>query len=788
MRKYTLLLSSLILLQLSLFSQPGSPALKPRVFKPVYFDVSPPLKDLVKELPATEDLSWKDGVVMNYFNPAYGGSGGQTDGIVVDPVLQNSNGLLPGDTTVRNFDGLWNVSGYVPPDTHGEAGPNHYFQVVNCSYAIFNKAGARIFGPWPNSSIWNGLPNNENSGDAVVHYDENANRWMFTQFSLPYSNGPWYQMVAVSVTADPTGPWYRWEYEFDAMPDYPKFGVWPDAYYMSSNNFAPGAGWVGNSACAFDRTAMLAGDPDALRIQFDLSPGSAGFITLYPSDCDGTFPASSTPNYFTYIKTGGTQVLGIYEFHADFANPPASTFGNLLSLPVAPFSNLQQGIPQLGTDKKLETLADRLMYRLQYRKFGTHESMVVNHTVNAGSNVAGIRWYELRRTGGAWAIYQQSTYAPDNHSRWMGSIAMDTAGSIALGYSVSSSSIYPAIRYTGRLEGDPLNQMTIAEGSVIEGGGCQTGSWSGRSRWGDYSGMSVDPSNPTTFWFTTEYYATTSISSWVTRIASFTFDNIFSSGASATPGNLCLGDSSQLQALPYGGSGNYTYSWSSLPAGFSSTQPDPVVAPSDTTWYILTTSDGTTSRSDTTRVNVNYPPFAFAGNDTTVCSWASEVPLQGTASHYKSVAWGSTGDGTFSSRYTLNTLYYPGPEDIAAGGTDVRLLVYAQPPCSGKVISSRHLTIDPCTGIDPMNTGLPGMKLYPNPASGTVTLSVAGLSGTEGRLMIQTPDGRTIRNQTIGNLKPIFELQIRLNDLTPGIYLVTLVCGEQRFKEKLVVE
>ncbi len=742
---------------------------------------------MVKELPAPADLSWKDGVVMNYFDPKYGLSGDMPAGEPGDPVLQRENGMFPGDNPVQNFDGLWNVSGYVPPDTHGEAGPNHYFQVVNCSYAIYNKAGDRIFGPYPNSSIWNGLPNNTNSGDAVVHYDENANRWFFSQFSLPFSNGPWYQMIAVSATPDPAGIWYRWSYEFDAMPDYPKFGIWPDAYYMSSNNFAPGSGWVGNSACAFDRQAMLAGDPGAMRIQFDLNPGPAGFITLYPSDCDGTFPQAGTPNYFVYIKTGGTQVLGIYEFHADFSNPQASSFGNLLSLPVAPFSNLQQGIAQLGTDKKLETLADRLMYRLQYRKFPDYEAMVVNHTVNAGSNVAGIRWYELRKSGNAWSIYQQSTYSPDNHSRWMGSIAMDTAGSIALGYSVSSSSMYPAIRYTGRLKSDPLNLMTIAEGSVIEGGGCQTGSWGGRSRWGDYSGMSVDPSNPTTFWYTTEYYSTTSMSGWVTRIASFTFDNIFSTSVAASPGQICSGDSSLVEALPYGGSGNYTFMWSSDPPGFSSTQQSIMVTPPDTTLYIVQTSDGITTRTDTAKVNVIFAPTAFAGNDTTVCSWLHELDLNGTATHYKSVAWGSTGDGTFSNRYSIQTTYFPGPGDRNNGGTDIKLLAYALPPCTGKVISSMHLTIDPCTSIPDPVVAEPTLRIIPNPARDHTIIQIAGLTHKPGKILITAPDGRNIRSIATGPVKGELSYTIDLKSMPAGVYVISLLMGEKQVQEKLVV-
>ena len=622
-----------------------STSLVPRVDQPVYFDISPPLRDMVQNASLKTDKSWKDGVVPNFFPPASGNPENRQS-MLANPSIQLSFGLLQTDTTIANFNGL-GAGGSVPPDTYGEAGPNCYFQVVNTVFAIYNKSGLKIFGPVASSSVWDGMPNNTNSGDAVVHWDENANRWLFTQFSLPhYPYGPFYQMIAVSQTADPTGPWYRYQYEFNDMPDYPKFGIWPDGYYMSANRFGAGTGWQGNGAYAYDRTAMLSGNPNATRISFEMS---IGYVTLYPSDCDGTFPAAGTPNYFGYIKTNGSQVFGIYEFHANFANPNASTFGNLLTLPVTAFNTLQEGITQKGTNVKLETLGDRFMYRLQYRVFNGYSAMVVNHSVDAGNNRAGVRWYELRKTTGAWSIYQQSTYAPaDGNSRWMGSMAMDTAGTIALGYSVSGPNLFPGIRYTGRLKNDPLNQMTIEERTIMHGGGCQTGSWSGRSRWGDYSGMSVDPSCPTTFWFTTEYYPVTSTSNWYTRIGSFTYGNVFSTTVSASPVQICDGDSSQLELIAYGGSGNYTYSWSSIPPGYSSSIAKPKVSPSDTTIYICATSDGTATRYDTTIVKVVFMPAAYAGEDTTLCAWMSSVPVNGTVSNARNWGWGSEGDGHFT--------------------------------------------------------------------------------------------------------------------------------------------
>lgn len=759
--------------------------LGPTVDKAVFFDVSPPLRDMYREAPGNQDRSWKDGAVPNRFND-------DTDlketPFVNDPLLQDYLGSLLTDTTISNFDGI-GTSGSVPPDTYGEAGLDCYYQVVNTSYAIFNKTGELVFGPYPNHSVWMGMPNNDNSGDAVVLYDETADRWLFTQFSLPnYPSGPFFQMIAVSQTSDPTGSWYRYQYEFPLMPDYPKFGVWQDGYYMSSNNFG-NQGFANNGAYGYDRTAMLAGDPDAVRISFTLQAGGGGFNTIYPADCDGTLPPAGTPNYFGFIRRSSPQYFGFYEFHADFANPANSTFGNLIQLPVTSFSSQIDGIPQLGTNRVLETLSDRLMYRVQYRRFNGYDAIVTNHTVNVGSNRAGVRWYEFRKTTGNWSIYQEGTYAPaDGHSRWMGSIAMDTAGTIALGYSISSSTIYPGIRYTGRLTNDPIGQMTIAEKTLINGGGCQTGIWSGRSRWGDYSAMSVDPANPTTFWYSTEYYASTSSSSWRTRIGSFTFDNVFSSFASAAPAKFCLGtDTVQLKALGYGGSGTYTYSWSSIPAGFTSNLQNPEVIPTDTTYYVCATSDGLQTRSDTTLVKVVYPPAAFAGNDTVICSWQPSIDIVGFATYYRTFVWGSYGDGSFSNIYELETTYYPGSEDKLNGGTDIVLVVFANTPCAGKIMDTMHLTIDACTAIGDQAADAIRMAIRPNPASERATLVVSGMQATSGHLRVTGMDGRTVQESQLNLPAGRSEFNLDLNGFTTGIYLVQLKTANGVLRERLVV-
>ena len=364
-------------------------------------------------------------------------------------------------------------------------------------------------GPWSSS----------NDGDPIVLYDEIADRWMVSQFALPAgADGPCYILIAISTTPDPTGTYYQYAFTFPKMPDYPKFGIWPDGYYMSANVFSSSA-YLGTYVTVFDRTAMLAGG--AATMQYFSNPTSTA--SLLPSDCDGVFPPVGSPNYFlaTYNGNGSNTNLDIYEFHVDWATPANSTFTGPLLLATPSFSQPNKS-PQLGTTNLLDNLSDRPMNRLQYRNFGDHEAMVVCQTVNAGSGRAGMRWWELQKTSGNWSIYQEGTYAPaDGLYRWMGSIAMDADGNIALGYSTSGSTIYPDIRYTGRFASDPLGVMTIAETVIHAGGGSQTG---GLARWGDYTQMVVDPTEAGTFWYTNEYIPTNGSFNWKTRIAAFSFD------------------------------------------------------------------------------------------------------------------------------------------------------------------------------------------------------------------------------------------------------------------------
>jgi uncharacterized membrane protein len=469
-------------------------------------------------------------------------------------VVQSSAAGLAAAATGVGFEGLGNGSyGYrvtgAPPDPNGAVGPSHYVQWVNTAFAIFDKTGRLLYGPADGNTLWSGFPGRcgtSNDGDPIVQYDKLADRWVFMQ--PIYSSTPYAVCLAVSTTGDPTGSYNRYEFDLGSeFPDYPKLGVWPDGYYATFNLFNNGVIFDGPAFCAFDRAKMLSG---AAATGQCFAPG-AQYGGDLPSDLDGkTAPPAGSPNY---ILEFGTNALTMWKFHVDWGTPGNTTLTGPISIPVASFTAACNGggtcIPQAGTSQQLDSLADRVMYRLAYRNFGSHESLVVNHSVAAGGTV-GVRWYEIRSPGGTPSIYQQSTYTPDASYRWMGSIAMDSAGDIGLGYSISSSSTHPAIGYTGRQATDPLNTLQ-PETVVLVGAGSQTG---GLSRWGDYSAITVDPVDDCTFWYTNEYIPANGSFNWRTRIVSFKFPNC----GGATTSDFSLTASPASQSVVQGSAASYT--------------------------------------------------------------------------------------------------------------------------------------------------------------------------------------------------------------------------------------
>jgi hypothetical protein len=418
-----------------------------------------------------------------------------------------------------------------PPDTTGDVGPNHYVQWVNLRYSIYTltrDASNQITAfnlvsgfPKQGNVVWQGFGGRcqtDNDGDPIVQYDQLADRWVLTQFAV--SSQPFTQCVAVSTSPDPTGTYFRYAFSYDrSFNDYPKMGVWPDAYYISYNMFRNGRSFTGNTVCAFERDKMLIGATAR-----QLCANTTGGHSMEPADLEGTtLPPAGTPNLLMSITTSTVQ---FWRFAVNWTAGTGALTGPTTLPGVAAFSRACGGgacIPQPGTSQRLDSLADRLMYRLSYRNFGTHESLVINHSVTSGTGT-GIRWYELRNaTGQTMAsatpvIRQQGTFAPTNDFRWMGSAAIDKTGGIAVGYNISNAStIVPSIRYAYRGPADPLGTMGN-ETTALGGSGIQTASL---SRWGDYSTISVDPVDGCTMVFTTQFQPANGNFNWSTYIHSF---------------------------------------------------------------------------------------------------------------------------------------------------------------------------------------------------------------------------------------------------------------------------
>ena len=566
----------------------------PDVLNELKHDTSPPMRDIH---PAAET---GPNHVIKLMHTPHQIKQGQ-----LDPVVQTSAPPTVSIDGALNASGVGS-SGSAPSDSNGAAGATQYVQWVNSSYAVFDKAtGNVIQAPRAGNSIWSGFGGpceTYNDGDPIAQYDKAANRWVMAQ---PVFVSPYAYCIAVSTTSDATGSYNRYAFSMPDFSDYPKLAVWTDAYYSSFNLFQ-GNNFLGAYACAFDRNAMLAGLPATA--QCFTNPSEASFL---PSDLDGsTPPPAGSPDYFVDLNPTSLTALNLYKFHVDFSNSAKSTFTGPVSIPVAAYNEACGGgicVPQLGTTEQLDSLGDRLMYRLAYRNFGDHETLMVSHSVQPTGSPVGVRWYEIRSPGSNPTVYQQGTYAPDSTYRWMASVAMDKSGDIAAGYSASSSSIYPAIRWAGRVPTDPLGTLE-AETSIMQ----STADQATYSRWGDYTSMSIDPVDDCTFWYTNQYLTPNQSSfNWQTRIVSFKFPNC---GATPSP-DYSLTANPASQTVTEGNSANYTvsvaplngftgsvsFSTGSLPLGVSASF-NPTASASSTT-LTLTTASSTPPGTYTITVN-----------------------------------------------------------------------------------------------------------------------------------------------------------------------------------------
>ncbi len=431
-----------------------------------------------------------------------------------------------------NFEGIPNSANGsslegIPSDNNLAAGATQVVETINTAWQVFDKAtGKSIFGPQQISAIFTGVSGLCGQGqtfdwtDPVVLYDQIANRWIISQIAADSSFSTGNECIAVSESSDATGKYHRYIFTFGngIFNDYDKLSVWPDAYYASYNLFGPSS-FIAAESCAYDRAAMLKG-MKAKAVCFKKT-NEFGFL---PSNVDGaTPPPSGEPAFF--VDLSSSTALHLFRFHVDFTTPTNSTFKGPISIPVKAYTMACGGgscIPQPGTTQTLDSLADRLMFRLAYRNFGSHQTLVVSHSVGTSKAASGERWYEIRNPNRTPKVFQQGTVTSGSNSLWMGSIAMDKVGDMALGFSQSNTTtLHPSLGFTGRVPSDPVNTMeSIA--SLFTGKGSATDA----DRWGDYSSMVVDPTDDCTFWYVNQYIPKTSAHNAVTfhtRVASLKF-------------------------------------------------------------------------------------------------------------------------------------------------------------------------------------------------------------------------------------------------------------------------
>jgi PKD repeat protein len=669
--------------------QPVAPSI---VKTGVYYGLSPALRDL----PAITDAEYQQLVIkgeqkmlnrkLKERHYPYSATA-QPQG--PDPVWQQEMGKTMGvKAPVLNVSGQ--TSPYYPSDANGSVGPNHYMQTINTVYAIYNKStGALVTGPTALNTLFSGVTGSEyNDGDPICLYDEQADRWVVAEFSVSGAND--YMLIAVSATNDPTGQWYKYSFDVADMPDYEKFGIWRDGYYMGTNNS------TGNDIYVFERAQMLNG-LTAQMVGFNnpWRPTTIdGFMCVPPVDNDGGFAPAGSPGLFITINDdaigGGTDQLWIYELAVNWTTPSNSTFtrSQQLNVPAfdSNFGNSWDNIKQKGTTRKLDAIPMVIMNVPQYRNFGSYQTLVCCHTVDVdATDHAGIRWYELRRSSGTWTIRQSGTYAPDGNSRWMGSVSLNGYSEIGLGYSVSSSTLNPGIRYCGQSAAAyaaGAGVLDITE-SVIQNA---TSSQTAYNRWGDYSSISIDPLNDHTFWFTTQYGG-----SRQTKIAAFTFTAPpLTALFTGTPTTVCTG--SQVTYIDQSLGSPTTWSWT-FPGGTpaSSTVQNPVVTYNTPGVYNVTLTIGNSSGSNTltktSYITVGDITTNFTGSPTTVTIGNSVTFTDNTSCNPTSWSWSFPGGTPSTSTaqnpvVTYNTL-----------GAYSATLIAANAGASDTVVKDNYITV-----------------------------------------------------------------------------------------------
>jgi hypothetical protein len=553
----TLVASCLVVAALAASSSGGAQASAAAALTPdvvgtaAAFDTTPPLTQMKQVKPTALPVLDEEAdaaVVQTPHQPDGALQAQAPTGVMPAPLLTFEG--PSNEDNFRIFGGRVN-----PPDPNGDVGPKNFVAMTNLTFAVYSKTGSVLFGPTDTGTLWQGFPIDdctEPSGDPIVLYDEVSDRWILTQFTtrgLDIRNLPFYNCIAVSQTSDPTGRYFRYAFKTEGknFPDYPKYGVMPNGLFITTREFEHSTAG-GNEILgiyAINRRQLVAGDPNTQFVRFDLNqPVYHVGDGLLPADLDGTRqPPAGSPEYFAGSMDDDAgdhapfDALNLFRLDVDWRNPSAATFGFIKSVPIAEYDTIfpcgpssRDCLPQPGITDPAQFLdilsyRQRPLWRLQYRNFGKYETLVTNQSVEARPNVAGVRWWELRNPRNP-VLHQEGTWAPnDGVNRWMGSAALDKQGNLAVGYSVvNATNVFPGIRYAGRLAGDPLGQLAQGEAVMQNGAGVQT---TLNSRWGDYTAMTVDPTDGCTFWYINEYYARSGTPAdprpWQTRIGAFKF-------------------------------------------------------------------------------------------------------------------------------------------------------------------------------------------------------------------------------------------------------------------------
>ncbi len=677
-----------------------------------------------------------------------------------DPVLQKEAGPLVSATPGVDFDGIPSP-GYVPSDSNLAVGPNHIVETVNVQFAVYNKSGAILAGPTDIQSLFTpigGDCGNGTFGDPIVLYDRQADRWLITMIG---TNATISECVAVSKTNDPAGAYYLYGYSFGTnLNDYDKLSVWPtasnSAYLATYNIFQNGQFFIGADLCAFDRTKMLAGNSTAAQL-CKMTPSSEfGYL---PSDNDGpTPPADGTPGLFISWQNNNPGQLYLRKLTPNFAAGTA-TLSSPTTINVAN-DNLACGsggtcVPQLGTTQTLDTLGDRLMYRFAIRHFADHDRAVINHAVANGSQVA-VRWYELYDPAGTVTLNQQGTFAPDATYRWMASMAEDQSGDIGLGYSASSSTIHPGIRFTGRVPSDPLGAME-SEATFVTGTGSQTPSPNAGNRWGDYTAMVVDPADDCTFWYVDQYEKVSGVFNWNTNIGSFAFSTCSGSAdfsLTAAPATVTISQGSQgtstITVNPVNGfTGSVTLNATGLPSGVTGTfTPNPATSTSTltlaatataatgTNTVTITGTSGSLTHQTTVSLTVNASGGPIVSLTPTALTWGGIV--LGTTSSAKSVTVKNTGTATLNIG------------SIATSGDFAQMT--SATPCGSSLAAGKSCVIK--VAFTPTQVGLRtgNITITDNAPNSPQTVPLSGTGVAQATL---TPATGTYSARKVGTTSPV---------------------------------